>query len=225
MATHVNELQPAKAQQPICVTENGILTLVKELQLWNAPSPICVSEFESVRLVKDLQPEKAKSAMPVTEAGMVTRTKERHSAKAKSSISVVPSGIFTSNNSSWGQPDSPALAHSTVGFLENTTCTLACSGMQAEMVVSFGALSFSPSRTMSTELSFCVSSSSDGWKALRVSFNSRSVWSGGTSKLQSLPLISSTLRRWVAMARTGNIWKLDAKKRLVDESGMLRNML
>ena len=143
------------------------------------------TEFGMLMMVKERHPSKAQDPILVTDSGIVTRTKQWQSLKASRPIRVLPSGIFTSNNSSsssYKQPESALLTHSTVGCMENTTClspkhrtnqnqiwqlhrvpqnprvflclvlrslenkipacTLAFSGMQAETGVSFSSFSF-----------------------------------------------------------------------------------
>jgi len=51
----VNPLQPENADDPMLVTESGIVTLVKPLQPENADDPMFVTELGIVTLVNPLQ--------------------------------------------------------------------------------------------------------------------------------------------------------------------------
>ena len=88
-----NELHPEKALHPIFVTELGMVTFSKELQPAKAEPLISVTEFGIVKLLNELHPEKALDPILVTELGMVTFSKELQPAKAQPLISVTEFGI------------------------------------------------------------------------------------------------------------------------------------
>ena len=183
----VKELQCANASAPICLTELGMVKLVKELQCTKASAPICVTELGMFKLIKDLHFLKEQGPIWITECGMTTRSKP-HPWNALHPIEVKSVGICTWSKSWW----KPARAQQIAGGTQNTTCTLAPGGMNICTWSVSSSVSRWPSTTSSTVVRALMSVSSDGWNAFRASFNSRSVMSGVTSKVQILPLISST---------------------------------
>ena len=88
-------LHPSNAENPIFVTEFGIVTLVSASHPSNAENPISVTEFGIVTLVSTSHQLNASSPIFVTDSGMLILVSASHPLNAYFPISVTEFGIVT----------------------------------------------------------------------------------------------------------------------------------
>ena len=176
MVTLANELQSAKADGPISVTESGMVTLDNDLQPAKASSSIWVTESDMVTLANELHPAKAPFQIRVTESGMITLAKVLQFSNAPGLISVALLGIRTTNRHSksisWPHWANSSLSEHVTVFCLKIAVTCDSGESPASAAVSLFVSNLLAPTTMSTRVVSRVSSSSQSWQSLIRSLSS-----------------------------------------------------